>query len=54
MKEVPKKDLPDVSGGEYQSEDGGCIPFPNIPGVPGDVDWAYPQAPVIQAPDVNA
>jgi hypothetical protein len=26
MKEVPKKHLPEVSGGEFQ--DGGCIPIP--------------------------
>jgi hypothetical protein len=40
MKEVPKKDLPDVSGGEYQSD--GCIPdpfklgFPPEPTIPVD------------------
>lgn len=29
MKEVPKKHLPEVSGG--QIEDGGCIPGPDFP-----------------------
>lgn len=27
MKEVPKKHLPEISGGDYQ--DGGCIPMPD-------------------------
>lgn len=30
MKEVEKKHLPDVSGGEFQ--DGGCIPPFDLPG----------------------
>ena len=41
MKDVPKKHLPDVSGGQYQ--DGGCIPpfgdlpddYPHTPSNPG-------------------
>ena len=41
MKEVPKKDLPEVSGGEFQ--DGGCIPIPRLPS-PDDV--AYPTNPL--------
>jgi len=39
MKEVPKKHLPDVSGGEYQ--DGGCIPPFDLP--PGG---DYPRNPI--------
>ena len=44
MKDVPKKHLPEVSGGQYQ--DGGCIPpfgdfpspdYPSNPGGPGGV-----------------
>lgn len=30
MKEVPKKHLPEVSGGQY--EDGPCIPGMDLPG----------------------
>lgn len=30
MKDVVKKDLPEVSGGDFQ--EGGCIPFPILPG----------------------
>ena len=42
MKEVPRKDLPEVSGGEYTP--GGCIPDPlrKLPWQEPD----YPQDPV--------
>jgi hypothetical protein len=31
MKDIPKKQLPEISGGEFQ--DGGCIPqFGDLPG----------------------
>jgi hypothetical protein len=39
MKEVPKKDLPEVSGGDFH--DGSCIPMPRFPGV----DEPYPYNP---------
>jgi hypothetical protein len=42
MKEVPRKDLPDVSGGDYQQ--GGCIPDPLRQLPQPDVD--YPQDPI--------
>ena len=41
MKEVPKKDLPEVSGGDFQ--EGGCIPLPRLPGLDDGID--YPQDP---------
>jgi hypothetical protein len=41
MKEVPKKDLPEVSGGDFH--EGGCIPYPRLPGTDDGVD--YPQNP---------
>jgi hypothetical protein len=34
MKEVVKKDLPEISGGEYWPD--GCIPYPILPGTDGD------------------
>lgn len=41
MKEIEKKQTPEVSGG-YQVGDGGCIPLPiRLPGETGD----YPHAP---------
>ena len=44
MKEVPKKDLPDVSGGEY--DPGGCIPDP-LRKLPWEIDLGYPREPVV-------
>ena len=44
MKEVPKKDLPDVSGGEY--DPGGCIPDP-FRKLPWEIDIGYPQEPAV-------
>ena len=44
MKEVPKKDLPDVSGGEYNP--GGCIPDP-FRKLPWEIDIGYPAEPVV-------
>ena len=49
MKEVPKKDLPEVSGGEYQPD--GCIPDPFR-----DLPWrepSYPTDPIVPAPDTT-
>jgi hypothetical protein len=34
MKEVPRKDLPEVSGGDFPLD--GCIPYPILPGTDGD------------------
>lgn len=34
MKEVTKKDLPVVSGGEFPPD--GCIPYPRLPGAEGE------------------
>ena len=48
MKEVPKKDLPEVAGGDFH--EGGCIPFPRLPG-PDEVDYPKdPFAPVFESP----
>lgn len=42
MKEIDKKDTPEVSGG-YQPSDGGCLPVPiQLPGETGN----YPQCPI--------
>ena len=53
MKEVPKKDLPEVSGGDFQ--EGGCIPIPRLP---GPDDREYPQnpfgLPVMETPYVDS
>ena len=48
MKEVTKKDLPEVSGGEYQPD--GCIPDPFKPVWPG---VGYPTEPTIPIPDTD-
>jgi len=34
MKQVEKKELPEVSGGEFSPE--GCIPEPRLPGTDGE------------------
>jgi len=34
MKEVSKKDLPEVSGGDFPLD--GCIPYPILPGTDGE------------------
>ena len=47
MKEVTKKDLPEVSGGEYLP-DGGCIPDPFKPSPWPGVD--FPSLPTVPAP----
>ena len=44
MKEVNRKDLPEVSGGEYQQ--GGCIPDP-LRKLPWEIDLGYPQEPIV-------
>ena len=44
MKEVPKKDLPEVSGGEFQ--EGGCIPWPRFPEIEGPYYPSNPGGPV--------
>jgi hypothetical protein len=51
MKEVTKKDLPEISGGEFQTD--GCIPDP-MRNPPYEVDWVYPQNPAIEGPQVDA
>ena len=45
MKEVPKKDLPEISGGEFQ-DGGGCIPMPGLPGPDGPRYPTNPGGPV--------
>jgi hypothetical protein len=52
MKEVPRKDLPDVSGGEYDPGDG-CIPDP-MPKFPTHIDLDYPRLPIVENPDVQS
>ena len=50
MKDVTKKDLPEISGGEYHI-DGPCIPDPFTLGTwpePG-----YPKEPTVPGPDVE-
>ena len=48
MKDVNRKDLPEVAGGEYHPD--GCIPDPFKLGPWPDV--GYPQEPVLPGPDV--
>lgn len=47
MKEVPKQDTPDVSGGEYR--DDGCIPNPRLPS-PDDPYPSFPVGPIVLGP----
>ena len=49
MKEVTKKDLPEVSGGEYQSD--GCIPDPFKLGPWPEV--GFPPEPIVPVPDTT-
>lgn len=49
MKEVPKKDLPEVSGGE--SVRGGCVP--RLPGPDDGLDYPKYPNPVIEAPCID-
>lgn len=49
MKEVPKQDLPDVSGGDFNQ--GGCIPYPRLPSPDDGIDYPHnPFNPVIESP----
>jgi hypothetical protein len=49
MKEVTKKDLPEISGGEYQPD--GCIPDPFKLGPWPEV--GYPQEPAVPGTDTG-
>jgi hypothetical protein len=49
MKEVPKKDLPEISGGEDQV--GSCIPYPGLPSPDDGTDYPRnPFNPVYESP----
>ena len=50
MKEVPKQQTPDVSGGEYR--DNTCIPDPKLP-VPDDPYPSFPVGPIVLGPTVE-
>lgn len=49
MKEVTKKDLPVVSGGDLEVD--GCIPDPFKPG-PWN-EFGFPKEPTVPAPDTR-
>lgn len=49
MKEVPKQDLPDISGGDDVSGD--CIPYPRLPSPDDGTDYPRdPFSPVYESP----
>ncbi len=47
MKEVPKQQTPDVSGGEYRDDT--CIPDPRLP-APESPYPSFPLGPVVSGP----